>query len=202
MRNARKGSLCDLRTTQAQISLRISAGWSGPSLSVFRINRYCRICRRTENAKIRLHVCACWSGPTLTANWAFFVRWESYRLHGCTLEACQGQQFSYCLFLMNTNKKYKFHQYQYICFCMWNKGHFRKLWRIHLTVSSVSYESLQSHIIQENVKLFCLDDVWTMSDYFWENQHDAKAEKRLCNTIGQTCIPLASLDIMYLHVSP
>ena len=68
MRNARKGPLSNLRTTQAQISLRISAGWSGPSLSAYRINGYCRICWQTENAQVRLHGCACWSGPTLSTN--------------------------------------------------------------------------------------------------------------------------------------
>ena len=65
MRNARKWPLCNLRTTQAQISLRISAGWSGSSLSAYRINGYCRICRATENAQIGLHWCARWSGPKL-----------------------------------------------------------------------------------------------------------------------------------------
>ena len=80
MRSARKWPLCNLRTTQAQISLRISAGWSGPSSSAYRINGYCSICRRTENAQIRLHRCARWSGPTLSARCirALFVRWASY----------------------------------------------------------------------------------------------------------------------------
>ena len=80
MRNTWKWPLCYLRTTQAQISLRISAGWSGPSLSAYRINWNCtHICRRTENAQIRRHGCACWSGPTLSANCirAFFVCWAS-----------------------------------------------------------------------------------------------------------------------------
>ena len=49
---------------QPQISLSISTGWSGPSLSTYIINWYCSICQRTENAQIRLHRCACWSGPT------------------------------------------------------------------------------------------------------------------------------------------
>ena len=66
--NARKGPLCNLRTTQAQISLRISTGWSGPSLSAYRINGYCSICLRTENGQIRLFGCACWSGSTLSAS--------------------------------------------------------------------------------------------------------------------------------------
>ena len=68
MRNLPKGPLCYLRTMQVEISLRISAGWSGPSLPAYRINGYCSICRRTENVQIRLHGCACWSGPTLSTN--------------------------------------------------------------------------------------------------------------------------------------
>ena len=79
MCNAWKGRLCNLRTTQALISLRISAGWSGPSLSAYRIRGYGSICRRTETAQIRLHRCrcACWSRPTLSINCirALFVRW-------------------------------------------------------------------------------------------------------------------------------
>ena len=60
-----KRARCNLRTTQALISLRIRAGWSGPSLPANRINEYCSICRRTENAHINLHGCACLSGPAL-----------------------------------------------------------------------------------------------------------------------------------------
>ena len=56
-----------LRTTQALISLRIRTGWSGPSLSAYRINRYCSICRRTENVQTRLHGCARSSGHSLFA---------------------------------------------------------------------------------------------------------------------------------------
>ena len=40
-------------TKQAQISLRICAGWSGPSLSAYRISGYCSICWQTENPQIR-----------------------------------------------------------------------------------------------------------------------------------------------------
>ena len=36
--NTRKGPLCNLWTIQAQLSLLISAGWSGPLLSDYRIN--------------------------------------------------------------------------------------------------------------------------------------------------------------------
>ena len=68
MLKARNGPLCKLRTTQALVSLRICAGWPGPSLSAHRISGYYSICRRTENAQIRLHRCARWSGPTLSAN--------------------------------------------------------------------------------------------------------------------------------------
>ena len=67
MRNARKGPLCNKRTPQAQICLRISVGWSGHLLSAQRINRYCSICRQTEKTHIRLHGCAGWSGPSLFA---------------------------------------------------------------------------------------------------------------------------------------
>ena len=60
-----------LRTTQALISLRIRTGWSGPSLSAYRINGYCCIYRRTENTRL--------SGPTLSARCirVFFVRFAS-----------------------------------------------------------------------------------------------------------------------------
>ena len=67
MHKARKRLLCNMRTTHSLISLRLSAGWSGPSLSAYRINGYCSICRRTENAQIRWHRCARWSGSTLSA---------------------------------------------------------------------------------------------------------------------------------------
>ena len=63
MRNAWKGTLFNLRTTQAQISLRISAGWSGPSLSAYRISGYSSI-YRTENAWIRLRRYTRWSEST------------------------------------------------------------------------------------------------------------------------------------------
>ena len=53
--STRKGPLCNLRTTQALISLPISAGWSVPSLSAYRIDGYCRICRQTKNVEVRLH---------------------------------------------------------------------------------------------------------------------------------------------------
>ena len=43
--NARKGLLCNLRTTQAPISLCLCTGWSGPLLSAYRISRYCSICQ-------------------------------------------------------------------------------------------------------------------------------------------------------------
>ena len=65
--SARKRLLCNLRATQAQICLRIRAGWSEPSLSAYRINGYYNTCRRTANAYSRLHGCACWSGPSLFA---------------------------------------------------------------------------------------------------------------------------------------
>ena len=65
MRNAWKGPLCNLQTTKAQISLRISAGWSGSSLSAYRISRYCGVCQRIENAPI---IRCARSGPTLSAN--------------------------------------------------------------------------------------------------------------------------------------
>ena len=66
MYNAQKGPLCNLWTTQALISLHISAGWSGPSLSAYRIGGNCSICWWTENAQARLHRCTLWSGPTLS----------------------------------------------------------------------------------------------------------------------------------------
>ena len=64
MTHARKG-LCNLRTTRPRSAcLRISAGWSGPSLSAFGFNGYYSMNR---NAQIRQHGCTCWSGPTLSA---------------------------------------------------------------------------------------------------------------------------------------
>ena len=68
MSNARNGPLCNVWTTQAQISLRICAGWSGPSFSAYRISGYCSIQRLTENPQIRLHRCTSWFGPILSAN--------------------------------------------------------------------------------------------------------------------------------------
>ena len=67
MCNGRKGLLSNLRTTQAQISLRICAGLSGPSLSAYRSNGYSSIFRRTKNVQIRLHGCACSSGLLFAA---------------------------------------------------------------------------------------------------------------------------------------
>ena len=68
MRKARNGPLCNLRTTQALISLRICAGSSRPPLSAYRINGYGSICRRTESVQISLHGCASSSGPSLFAH--------------------------------------------------------------------------------------------------------------------------------------
>ena len=55
-----------------------------PSVSAYRINRYCSLCRRTENAQIRLHVCAYWSCPSLFANGrkAFFSK-RAFILQQC-----------------------------------------------------------------------------------------------------------------------
>ena len=47
-----------LRTMPALISLCICTGWSGPSLSAYRIYGYWSTCRRAENVHIRLHACA------------------------------------------------------------------------------------------------------------------------------------------------
>ena len=52
MCNTQKGPLCNLWTMQAQTSLRISAGWSGPSLSTYIISGSCTISRQTENARL------------------------------------------------------------------------------------------------------------------------------------------------------
>ena len=60
-----KGLLCNLRTTQAQTSLRECAGCSGPSLSAYRNNECFRMCRRTETVQIRLHGCTRAWGPSL-----------------------------------------------------------------------------------------------------------------------------------------
>ena len=65
MRNARKGHLWSIRTTQVLIRLCICTGWSGSLLPTTRINGYCSICRRTENVRIRLHRCARSSWPSL-----------------------------------------------------------------------------------------------------------------------------------------
>ena len=55
-----KEPLWNLQTTQGLTSLRIHAGWSGPSLPAYRVNGYCSIRRRTEKVQIRLHGCSCW----------------------------------------------------------------------------------------------------------------------------------------------
>ena len=84
MHNTRKGLWCSLWTMQAQISLGICQGWSGPSLPTYRINGYCSICRQTENAQSRLHWCACWSGRMFFAYGirAFFPRCATYVFMG------------------------------------------------------------------------------------------------------------------------
>ena len=76
-----KGPLCILRTTQTLISLRISAGWSGPLLSTYETSGFCSISRRTDNAQIRLHRWARWSWPTLSANCIrpLFMCFASYK---------------------------------------------------------------------------------------------------------------------------
>ena len=67
MCNAWKGPFCHLQTMQTQISLHECAGWSGLSLSAYRINGYCSICQQTENAQMRLHRCVHTTGPSLFA---------------------------------------------------------------------------------------------------------------------------------------
>ena len=62
-----KRTLCNLRTTKAQISLHIHAGWSGPPLSTYRMKGYCSICLQTENVQIRLHRCSSSPGHSLFA---------------------------------------------------------------------------------------------------------------------------------------
>ena len=81
-----KRALCNLRITQALISLRIRAGWSGPSFSAYRINGYCSKCRRTENVHTRLQGCVRSSGPSLFTSGirALFLRWASYRAQNQT----------------------------------------------------------------------------------------------------------------------
>ena len=81
MRNARRGPLRKMRTTQVLIRLRIRAGWSRPSLPSYRTNGYCDICRRTENVQLKLHGCALSSRPLLFIM-AFFPLWASnYKIY-------------------------------------------------------------------------------------------------------------------------
>ena len=80
MRKARKRPLCNMQTAQVNISLRVSAGWAGPSLSAYSISGYYSVCRRKENVQVRLHRYARWSGPTLSVNCirVIFVRCASH----------------------------------------------------------------------------------------------------------------------------
>ena len=71
IRNAWKVSVCQMRTTKAQISLRLCAGWSGPLLSSYWINGYYRMYLWTEKALIRLRDCPDWSGHS---SFAFYIR--------------------------------------------------------------------------------------------------------------------------------
>ena len=92
--NAWKGHLCNLQTTQAQVSLCIWADWSGILLPSYRSNAYysmswhtknvqirlcgwcahsiyctdticCCSCQNVESLQIRLHRCTGWSGLSL-----------------------------------------------------------------------------------------------------------------------------------------
>ena len=71
-------TLCNLQTTQAQISLCIST--QADQCLHCLLSEYCIACRQTENAQIRLHGCICLSGSMLSANCirAFFVCCASY----------------------------------------------------------------------------------------------------------------------------
>ena len=79
----------NLQTVQARISLHICTGWSGLSLSAYRINGYCSICQWTENTQIRLNGCACWAESSLFAYdiSALFPRCASYDT-GTTVHSC------------------------------------------------------------------------------------------------------------------
>ena len=70
-----------VRTTKAQIRLRIRAVWSGPSLSANRVIRYCRICRYIANVFIGLCALAGWAGALLFSsvqNTPFIIGWLIY----------------------------------------------------------------------------------------------------------------------------
>ena len=54
---AGKWLLCSLQATQALISMRVRACWSGPLLPSYRINGYYSIWQPTQNVQIRLHGC-------------------------------------------------------------------------------------------------------------------------------------------------
>ena len=96
-----KKPLCNLRTTQVQISLRECAGWSGPSTSAYRINGYCSLCERTDNAQIRLHGWACWSVSSLFAYdiRALFPRWASIIVLAAIDELVL-KEIAFCEFLL------------------------------------------------------------------------------------------------------
>ena len=60
-RALRKHVFGHMRTAKAQISLRIRAVWSGPSLSANRLIRYYRMYERRAKARMILCACAGWS---------------------------------------------------------------------------------------------------------------------------------------------
>ena len=72
-----------MRTAKAQISLRIRAVWSGPSLSANRIIGYYRMYQWRANARMRPHACvgwiwlcafcACWKRHVRSAQTKFYL---------------------------------------------------------------------------------------------------------------------------------
>ena len=74
IRNAPKRHMQFANNEGPDQPVHIHAGWSGSSLSAYRMNWYCSICRRTENFQISLHGCAHFSGHLLFAygKMAFF----------------------------------------------------------------------------------------------------------------------------------
>ena len=72
----RKRVFGHMRTVKAQISLRIRADWSGPSLSANKIIRYYKMYECRRKARMILCACARGSGPANVAH----VRWALFRL--------------------------------------------------------------------------------------------------------------------------
>ena len=84
-----------MRTAKAQISLRIHAVWSGPSLSANRISGYYRMFQCKAYAQMRLYACAgCEFIHSAYVRWNFFA-WRVPHVYG--IRALHGPQGTHVL---------------------------------------------------------------------------------------------------------